>query len=482
MKQFFLILSSLALLAGCSRKNDSTEWPVYAQVRIAPTITRVTGLNFDTGDRIGLTITKSGSGYCENAPLRYDGTVFVSDDLFWYDNTSEKSNLTAYYPYLAEGAPARFSIRSDQRLEADHTASDLLAATATDVTPSESAVNMLFVHLLTKVVIDITNNTGKTISQVTLKGTYGTANIDLSAQSAQVDASSAKADIYPFPTTDGSRYTAVLIPQQAELVLEIQTSDGKLHTKTFQATDLKSGAEYAIEAVISNTDKILASISGAIKDWADGGVIDPAEDVLPDDSDLLEYEGVKYRIRQFSNGTTWMAENLRYIPQGKTVSSSPADENGIWYPCTPSFTASSDAAYIEQQGLLYDLATAVGEPVTENNFRKIEGVQGICPDGWHLPTQADLEALIALSSEIGNSFFTYAGTRDTSGKYLGSLMSGDFSKGYLLCTSTESAVYSPQDLNYQYLLFSKSSQVSIIGIDCRSGMPVRCVKNTVSGK
>lgn len=144
MKQFFLILSGLALLTGCSSKNDSVEGPVQSRIRIAPSISRVTGLNFDTGDRIGLTIVKSGANYCENTPLRFDGTVFVSDDLFWYDDSSEKSNLTAYYPYLAEGAPASFTVRADQKLAADHEASDLLAATATDVVPSQTAVNMVF--------------------------------------------------------------------------------------------------------------------------------------------------------------------------------------------------------------------------------------------------------------------------------------------------------------------------------------------------
>lgn len=74
MKQFFLILSGLALLTGCSSKNDSVEGPVQSRIRIAPSISRVTGLNFDTGDRIGLTIVKSGANYCENTPLRFDGT------------------------------------------------------------------------------------------------------------------------------------------------------------------------------------------------------------------------------------------------------------------------------------------------------------------------------------------------------------------------------------------------------------------------
>ena len=48
MKQFFLILSGLALLTGCSSKNDSVEGPVQSRIRIAPSISRVTGLNFDT--------------------------------------------------------------------------------------------------------------------------------------------------------------------------------------------------------------------------------------------------------------------------------------------------------------------------------------------------------------------------------------------------------------------------------------------------
>lgn len=49
MKQFFLILSGLALLTGCSSKNDSVEGPVQSRIRIAPSISRVTGLNFIIG-------------------------------------------------------------------------------------------------------------------------------------------------------------------------------------------------------------------------------------------------------------------------------------------------------------------------------------------------------------------------------------------------------------------------------------------------
>lgn len=45
-----------------------------------PTIeTRVTGLYFDTGDRIGLTVEMDGSGpYVENRMMTYNGSTFTS--------------------------------------------------------------------------------------------------------------------------------------------------------------------------------------------------------------------------------------------------------------------------------------------------------------------------------------------------------------------------------------------------------------------
>lgn len=31
------------------------------------------------------------------------------------------------------------------------------------------------------------------------------------------------------------------------------------------------------------------------------------------------------------DGRCWMAENLRYVPAGMTVSDDPAEDTGIWY-------------------------------------------------------------------------------------------------------------------------------------------------------
>ena len=47
----------------------------------------------------------------------------------------------------------------------------------------------------------------------------------------------------------------------------------------------------------------------------------------PEDPNTLTYGGVTYKTVTLSNGQTWMAEPLRYVPDGMTVSSDPADDN-----------------------------------------------------------------------------------------------------------------------------------------------------------
>jgi uncharacterized protein (TIGR02145 family) len=88
-----------------------------------------------------------------------------------------------------------------------------------------------------------------------------------------------------------------------------------------------------------------------------------------------------------------MAENLRFIPRGKTVSSDPAEDAGIWYPASNAEKV-ADPALAETLGLLYDAATAFGAEITVENAATFEGTQGICPTGWHIPTVAEMTGLV----------------------------------------------------------------------------------------
>lgn len=125
---------------------------------------------------------------------------------------------------------------------------------------------------------------------------------------------------------------------------------------------------------------------------------------------LLVYGGEIYQTVKMKDGKWWMAENLRYIPAGMTPSDDKAAvSNGIWYPLvidvldasTATVKFSKDAADIKANGYLYSTEVALGlKPgdITTANAGNYEGVQGICPAGWHIPTVVDILGLVGKSA------------------------------------------------------------------------------------
>jgi uncharacterized protein (TIGR02145 family) len=147
---------------------------------------------------------------------------------------------------------------------------------------------------------------------------------------------------------------------------------------------------------------MIVSASGEIENWTDEGEVDfeggSSSSELPVEfteyEDYFVYDGVEYKTVTLADGNKWMAENLRFIPRGRTVSSDPAEDAGIWYPAANA-EKTADPALAESLGLLYDAATAFGvEAVTVENAATFEGVQGICPRGWHIPTAAEMTGLV----------------------------------------------------------------------------------------
>lgn len=125
---------------------------------------------------------------------------------------------------------------------------------------------------------------------------------------------------------------------------------------------------------------------------------DDEGNVPPPDDGTVTWGGVKYRTVKLQDGRTWMAENLRYVPEGKTVSSDPTDGSGVWNPC--DLNKQADPGRVETDGLLYSYPVLLGMEgeLSAENFDKYEGVQGICPDGWHVPTMAEWLKLAGLGS------------------------------------------------------------------------------------
>lgn len=140
----------------------------------------------------------------------------------------------------------------------------------------------------------------------------------------------------------------------------------------------------------------------------------PKEDEgTPDDTTFEEhdgyfiYHGETYKTVTLANGTTWMAEPLRYVPEGLTPSEDPTEESHIWYPYklivnegNNTITANGlevlkDEASIKKYGYFYDMYAALGsKEITEDNCYEFEGAQGICPEGWHIPTRMEYFYLV----------------------------------------------------------------------------------------
>ncbi|HPX76032.1 MAG TPA: FISUMP domain-containing protein [Bacteroidales bacterium] len=83
---------------------------------------------------------------------------------------------------------------------------------------------------------------------------------------------------------------------------------------------------------------------------------------------------------------TWMAENLAYKPSS----------GNYW-------AYNNDDSYIATYGYLYDWNTAMNGATSSNE--NPSGVQGICPAGWHLPSDAEwqqLEMYLGMSPEQAN--------------------------------------------------------------------------------
>ena len=393
--------------------------------------------------------------------MTYDGTAFAGS-LAWYAERQEPSTLVACYPYFEEGMPTEFSVQTDQR--AGCGTSDLLGAVKTEVMPAATPVGMVFNHLLTQLSVVVTNRTEHTVVGVVLGGAVPVAEVDFRTQQAAAKAGVPAAEVQACEVQAGRSYRAVLVPQCTDLAVTLVAADGAMLTRTVPAAVLQSGYCYDL-AVEWNDSEQGALLAGSIRDWIDGGTIVPGEvgngdpedkddkgDKDDDDNDdsgdgTLSYAGETYRTQRIG-GRLWMAENLRYRPANMALG---AD---VRYP-------EAGAASVAEKGLLYDREAVSGGalPAADAPMR------GICPSGWHVPSRAELETLLA--EDCGAGFFCSSGCwihTDKADKY------GAYS--YLM-----SATLSDDASQMMCLNIPSNPSSGIIALPVRYCVSLRCVQD-----
>ena len=400
MKRYITIALAALAFAACQQTVTPDSTP--AKVQVEPVITKATEVNFETGDQIGLTITKVNAAekHADNALLTFDGTVF-SGELMWYADAYSQADVYAYYPYSTEGTPTAYGAFEDQTDGIGK--ADLMVASKKGVLPSPNAITMVFKHMMTKIVVNVDNQSGTEITGLEIGGSPLITGLDIAEMTFvpyEGDVIEEIPVIKAYEAQAGKQWQAIIIPGQMRLEISISLSNGKKITQPLAEMTLKSGAQYTVNARIL-ADDMAVTASGEIENWTDGGEIEFDGEGTTEDAPVefeehdgyFVYDGVEYKTVTLADGNTWMAENLRFVPRGRTVSTDPAEDAGIWYPASNADKV-ADPALAETLGLLYDAATAFGAEITVDNAATFEGTQGICPTGWHIPTVAEMTGLV----------------------------------------------------------------------------------------
>jgi len=192
----------------------------------------------------------------------------------------------------------------------------------------------------------------------------------------------------------------------------VSNCDWKLTTSTVDVTPVKGSAgttELSVVIPGNRTDAAVKESFTVVFTNADAVTAEKVVEInVP--APGVAYGGYTYGAKYFSDGNYWMTENLHYVPEGVSVSEDP--KNGsVWYPYSLEVKEGStkatvkeilkDDASVAKFGLLYSAAQAFGvEAINKDNYKTLEGTKGICPEGWHIPSRAELFALCGASNKF----------------------------------------------------------------------------------
>lgn len=103
---------------------------------------------------------------------------------------------------------------------------------------------------------------------------------------------------------------------------------------------------------------------------------------------VTDYDQNEYKTVQIGP-QCWMQENLRttHYADGKEIKLGKEKNNTIAYRYAPADTLK----LVEKYGFLYNWNAAMNG--SKSSSSNPSGVQGICPDGWHLPSLAEWQQL-----------------------------------------------------------------------------------------
>ena len=285
--------------------------PFSIEALPAGDFTKATDTAFEVGDAVNVYVFK-GDGFSgvntwqpwiTNAKYTKTQSGFTSEQAYYWYEGEEKAIVIGLYPYnatytaealVADGVA--FCVKSDQSTHAGYTASDLMTAYKTDVTPTAEKVTLEFDHLLSKLIIDIDNQTATDIKEVYIDGVKGNINysfgagVTLTGGEGTIKAGKIAA------TTNGYTDTHVLIipPQTAAPSIAITTTAGKQYTyNASEQIEFRMGKVRHLMVTLTE-NSISTEFDAIVNDWsADENVEFTDQPSIDDGGDTPDTPGME---------------------------------------------------------------------------------------------------------------------------------------------------------------------------------------------
>lgn len=315
MKRKVKLIAILALVFAIGACDDIPELPQnsveeYSDIALninpvlAGEYTRATDTAFESGDAISLFGYKgdtdnptSWQTWLTNGWFTKGSNGFTPYQSYYWYKGEDKGHLIGIYPYnvdytaedfIANGIT--FNVSLDQSTHAGYTASDLMYAIATDITPSTENVTLEFNHLLSKLVVDIDNQSAKTIKNVYVTNVYSGATYSISDgyTTYTTNTDTIKAGKITNANNGFTDSYALIIPPQQAVIpsIAVTTTDNVLHTYSIkEPIDFNNGKVRHLKVTITK-DSIIAEVDPTINDWSVDEDVEFSYSDNPNDNEL----------------------------------------------------------------------------------------------------------------------------------------------------------------------------------------------------
>lgn len=416
---------SLLLLAGGCQTNEESSAPDVAPGRIAVRPLAASGQTDVAPESFGLYVVQkeaagaealAGERLFSNVAFARSGDLYLSTpEITFPAGGGSRFDLYAYAPYRETALEAGsvelpLTLAADQRADADFADCDLLLGKVTDYEAVGGSVPMEFTHAMSRVNIALKAGYGYTAddlaaAQVTLQGIRTEGACSFETGSCTV--SGAAVDVTPhgeLTLQDGllTGLSAIVIPQRiaaGTTFVSILAGDERFDYRPSSELDLQGGRRAVLTLTLSQSfEGVTVQTDVTVTDWVPGGdeSLNGDEILPPSGTSVEDGDGNSYGILHIGR-QYWMDANLRTTRYNDGTPIQQISDGTVWMASEEGACCAygNDPANGERYGLLYNRAAV--------------RTHKLCPEGWHVPTVEDWDALGAALGGTQNDFGSWLG-------------------------------------------------------------------------